>query len=172
VVVSTPDELDCIADGSVDSEGNITEDTLGRSDPDDVSLSGLGGRLVGRSQTGVAGLAFLNTVIVGFATPRIASRAVGRGRLGHMHGRRGRASRLVRGGGGKDHGGGGRFILGGVPFVIPGGKRSRGSPGARRRRVDVSSGKHAVAVQLVGIRQGDAIGSGDADFVAEGGILR
>ena len=44
VVVGAPDELDGITDGSVDSERDITEDTLGRSDPHDVCLSGLGGR--------------------------------------------------------------------------------------------------------------------------------
>jgi hypothetical protein len=43
VVVSAPDKLDGIADGSVDGKGDVSEDTLGRSNPDDVSLPGLGG---------------------------------------------------------------------------------------------------------------------------------
>ena len=108
VVVSTPDELDGIADGSVDGEGNVTEDTLGRSDPDDVSLSGLGGRGIGRSQGRVAGLTLLNAIIVRVAPPRVAPRTVGRGRLGP-----GAASRVV---------GRGRFVPGIVSVLVGGGR--------------------------------------------------
>ena len=72
MVIGTPDEFDGIADGSVDGKRNVTEDTLGRSDPDDVSLAGgrvTGRRVAGGGHRGVAGLALLNAVIVGVAPP-------------------------------------------------------------------------------------------------------
>ena len=47
MVVSTPDELDSVTDGSVDGEGDVTKNTLSRSNPDDVSRPGLGGGIVG-----------------------------------------------------------------------------------------------------------------------------
>jgi hypothetical protein len=72
VVVSTPDELDGITDGSVDGEGDITEDTLGRSNPDDVSLAGLGGRaILGRHRRGILGLALLDTIVEGVVAPQL-----------------------------------------------------------------------------------------------------
>ena len=160
VVVSTPDELDGIADGSVDGEGNVTENTLGRSDPDDMSLSGLGGRLIDRREGRVAGLALLNAIIIRvLVPPGVASRTVGRGRgrLGPGAASRVGRRRLVGRGRGAVPGiasvlvGGGRLILGGVavPVAILGGKGSRGSPGAwllSWRRVNVRSGQHPVAV--------------------------
>ena len=98
VVVSTPDELDGITNGSVDGEGDVAEDTLGRSNPDDVSLSGLGGSLLGRGQRGKLGLALLNAIVEGVAASPVAtSRTVGGGRLGLING--GGAAILGRGGG-------------------------------------------------------------------------
>jgi len=122
VVVSTPDELDGIADGSVDGEWNVTEDTLGRSDPDDVSLSSLRGRLIVRSQARVAGPALLNAVIVRVAPPVVASRTIGGGRL--VGGGRGTVPGVV-----SVFVGRGRLILGGVPVAMLSGEGSRGSPG-------------------------------------------
>ena len=153
VVVSTPDELDGISNGSVDGEGDVTEDTLSRSDPDDVSLSSFSGRLIGRSQGRVAGLALLNAIIVRVASPVVASRTICRGRLrpGAASGVVGRGGlvpgagaprivgmrRLIRGGRGTVPGivsvlvSRGRLILGGVavPAAILGGEGSRRSPG-------------------------------------------
>jgi hypothetical protein len=82
VVVGAPDELDGVTDGSVDGEGDVTEDTLGRCNVDDVSLATLGGRFIGRSRVRrhrrVLGLALLNTVVVGVTAtpPAVASRTV------------------------------------------------------------------------------------------------
>jgi hypothetical protein len=136
VVVSTPDELDGITDGSVDSEGDITEDALGRSNPDDVGLAGLGGSVLGRSQRGVLRLALLNAVVEGVASPVVASRAVGGGRLRLVGG--GRVTILRRGFIG---GGVGREVLalavisgersrGIIVLLVVGGERSRRIPGA------------------------------------------
>jgi len=89
VVVSAPDELDGIADGSVEGEGDVTEDTLSGSNPDNMSLAGLGGSILGRSQSRELGLALLHAVVEGIDSPVVASRAVGRGRLGLINGCRG-----------------------------------------------------------------------------------
>ena len=89
VVVSTPDELDGITDGSVDSEGHITEDALGGSNIDDVSLAALGRRAITRGhRRGVLGLTLLDTIIVGVAvaSPAVAPRTVGGGRRGRFIG--------------------------------------------------------------------------------------
>lgn len=89
VVVSTPDELDGITDGSVDGEGDVTEDTLGRGNPDDMGLAGLGGSVLGSVLGGSQrelGLALLNAVVEGVASPVVASRTVGGGRLGLIGG--------------------------------------------------------------------------------------
>ena len=162
VVVGTPDELDGIADGSVDGEGNVTEDTLSRSDPDDVSLSSLSGRLIGRSQGRIAGLALLDAIVVRVVVPPgVASRTIGRRGLGFVRGGVGRR-RLVRGGRGTVPGivsvlvGRGRLILGGVavPVAILGGEGSRGSPGVRLiswRRVSVRGGRGQHAIPVPGI---------------------
>ena len=169
VVVSTPDELDGITDGGVDGEGDVTEDTLGRSDPDDVSLSGLGGRSVfgfvlGRSQRGVLGLALLDTVVVWVTPPGVASRSIGRlrvidggrgtvlGRVGVGRGTVLRSVRIVRRVG---VGGSGSIRRECLVLAIICGERGRGTPGVRRpwliggrswRRVGVGGGEHAIAV--------------------------
>ena len=88
MVVSTPDEFDSVTDGSVDGEGDVTKNTLSRSNVDDVSHSGLGGGVIGRRvlggrvPLGVLGLTLLNAVVVGVAPPAVASRTIGGGRLG------------------------------------------------------------------------------------------
>ena len=83
VVVSAPNELDGVTDGSVDGEGNVTEDTLGRSNIDNVSLAGLGrGVIVRRHRRRVLGLTLLDTIVVRVAvtSPVVASGTVGGGR--------------------------------------------------------------------------------------------
>ena len=121
VIVSTPDELDGITDGSVDGEGDVTKDTLGRSNPDDVGLAGLGGGVLGRSHSrGELGLALLDAVVEG-----VASRTVGGGRLG-----------LISGGWGTVLRGGGVGIGGGretLALAIISGEGSGGTPCARRQ---------------------------------------
>lgn len=92
VVVCAPDELDGITDGSVDGERDITKDTLGRSNPNDVGLASLGGgavgrRVLGRRHRGKLGLALLNAVFERIVSPLVASRSVGGGRLRLISGR-------------------------------------------------------------------------------------
>ena len=147
VVVSTPDELDGITDGSVDGEGDVTKDTLGRGNPDDMGLAGLGGSVLGSVLGGSQrelGLALLNAVVKWVASPVVASRAVGGRRLGLIGGGWGT---VLRGGGG----GVGREAL--VLATISG-EGGGGSPGARRqhgisrswRRVFAGSREHTIAV--------------------------
>jgi len=162
VVVSAPDELDSVADGSVDGEGDVTKDTLSRSNPDDVGLAGpgwgsRGWGLRGRSQSRVLGLTLLNAVVVGTASPGVASRTIGGRRLGLINGgsgsvlgRRGVGGRVLgrrsvgggvlgrRGvGGGVLRGGavGGRVVVGRGTLVlaITSGEGWRGTPGGRRQ---------------------------------------
>ena len=91
VVVSAPDELDCITDGSIDGEGDVTKDTLGGSNINNMSLAGLGrGTIVGRHRGRVLGPALLDTVViwVAIASPVVAPRTVSRGRIRFVCGRR------------------------------------------------------------------------------------
>ena len=91
VVIGAPDKLDGITDGSVDGERDITEDTLGRSNIDDVSLAGLaGGAIVGRHRRGIIGPTLLDTIVVGIAVtpPACASGTIGGGWIRLIHGGR------------------------------------------------------------------------------------
>jgi len=124
VVVGAPDEFDGITDGSVDGEGDVAEDTLGRSNPDDVGLAGLGGGVLGRSQSGELGLTLLHAVVEGVDPPVVASRAIGRGRLRLISGGRGTILRRFRVGGG--------IWRETLVLAIICGERSGRSPGARR----------------------------------------
>jgi hypothetical protein len=156
VVVGAPDELDGITNGSVDGEGEVSEDTLGRGNPDNVSLASLSGSFRGRGQSRELGLALLNTVVEGVASPGVTPRTIGRGRLGLMRRGRGRLGCISRGR---------RTILirrgsvgGGIGreaqvLAVLGGEGSGGSPGVLRwgvitrwRRVDVRGREHEVAV--------------------------
>ena len=166
VVVSTPDEFDGVADGSIDGEGNVTKDTLGWSDPYDVSLAGRTpgrrtprGRIPVRhtpgSQTGILGLALLNAVFVRVASPGVTSRTVLR-------------RRVVRGGVGR---GRGRLIhrARGTVLVVCGGVGRRGVPGVRRRHLishswrggDVRSGDHAIVVPGMFDQNGEGISTAE-----------
>lgn len=101
VVIGAPDELDGITDGCVDGEGDITKDALGWSNIDDVSLAGRG--IVRRHRRGILGLTLLDTAVVGVVvtSPTVASRTIGGGRTGLVHGGRctvWRRSTIWRGG--------------------------------------------------------------------------
>lgn len=186
VVISTPDELDGITDGSIDGEGNITKDTLGRSNIDDVSLAGLGWRvIVRRHRRGVHGLTLLDAIVVGVAvaSPAVTSRTVGGGRVGLIHGggctvwRRGAGVGVRRGIG---------VVVAAIRIVVitvwivvttvahaVSGERGRRAPSARRRhlicgpricgpRVAAGSMIHATAVPAAFDQNGGGRAIGDS----------
>lgn len=163
VVISAPNEFDGITDGSVDGEGNITKDALGGSNVDNVSLASFGGRAIARRhRRGIFGLTLLNTVVIGVhvTSPAVASRSVGRGRIGLVRGRRSTVWRKRTVGGGVGRGMG--IVVVAICIIVIaavahaattiGGERGRRTPGARWRyficgpRVVARSVIHAIAV--------------------------